>query len=154
MPFLTTESYTGKGLWGCAKRTFTRAKRGVDAGKNREYYKRMLQRAVLQIAGAFVGLWVATRFLENVSFTGSLLVLGQAALVLGVANAFLKPVLNLLTLPIRILTLGLSSLIINVAFVWLLDIIFPELVISGIVPLLETTIIVWILSTILSVSKR
>ena len=74
--------------------------------------------------------------------------------MLGVANAFLKPVLNLLTLPIRILTLGLSSLIINVAFVWLLDIIFPELVISGIVPLLETTIIVWILSTILSVSKR
>jgi len=114
----------------------------------------MLQRAVLQIAGAFAGLWIASRFLENVSFTGSLFVLGQAAVVLGVANAFLKPVLNLLTLPIRILTLGLSSLIINVAFVWLLDIIFPELVISGIVPLLETTIIVWILSTILSVSKR
>ncbi len=108
----------------------------------------------MQIAGAFAGLWLAARFLENVSFTGSLLVLLQAALVLGVANAFLKPILNLLTLPVRILTLGLSSLLINIAFVWLLDIMFPELVITGLLALLETTLIVWALSTILSVTKR
>ena len=114
----------------------------------------MLQRAVLQIVGAFAGLWLAARFLEGVSFTGSLLILGEAALVLGVANAFLKPILNLLTLPVRILTLGLSSLLINVAFVWLLDIIFPELVITGLIALLETTVIIWALSTILSVTKR
>lgn len=114
----------------------------------------MFQRAVLQIAGAFAGLWLASRFLDGVSFTGSLLVLLQAAIALGVANAFLKPILNLLTLPIRILTLGLSSLLINAAFVWLLDIAFPELVITGLVPLLETTVVVWLLSTILSVTKR
>ncbi|MBI4122995.1 MAG: phage holin family protein [Parcubacteria group bacterium] len=114
----------------------------------------MLQRAILQTAGAFAGLWLASRFLENVSFTGSVLVLGQAALVLGVANAFLKPILNLLTLPVRILTLGLSSLLINVAFVWLLDIIFPELIIGSIIALLETTVVVWIFSTILSVAKK
>ena len=114
----------------------------------------MLQRAVLQIAGAFAGLWIASRFLEDVSFSGSLLLLGEAALVLGVANAFIKPILNILTLPLRILTLGLSGLIINILFLWALDVIFSELSIVGLIPLLETTLIVWAFSFILSLSNR
>jgi putative membrane protein len=43
----------------------------------------------------------------------NLLVLALAALVLGILNAFLRPVLILLTLPINILSLGLFTLIIN-----------------------------------------
>ena len=114
----------------------------------------MLQRAALQIVGAFAGLWIAQRFLDGVSFTGSLTILFEAALVLGLINAFIKPLLNLLTLPIRILTLGLSSLLLNVLFVWLITVIFPELSIQGILPLLETTLIVWIISILLSVTKK
>ncbi len=48
-----------------------------------------------------------------------------AALVIGVVNFFIRPVLTLLTLPITILTLGLFLLVINGAMVliadWLLD---------------------------------
>ncbi len=42
-----------------------------------------------------------------------------AALVLGIINAILKPILFLLTLPITILTLGLFTLVINAALILL-----------------------------------
>lgn len=44
---------------------------------------------------------------------GSLLVLLVSALVLGVVNAIVRPVLTLLTLPITIITLGLFYLVVN-----------------------------------------
>jgi putative membrane protein len=58
------------------------------------------------------GLWVAWRIVPGVSFdtTESLL---WAALLLGVVNAFVRPVLIVLTIPITILTLGLFLLVIN-----------------------------------------
>ena len=58
------------------------------------------------------GLWVASRIVPGVSFdtTESLL---WAALLLGVINAFVRPVLIVLTIPITILTLGLFLLVIN-----------------------------------------
>ena len=55
----------------------------------------------------------------------SLLVLALAALVLGILNAFLRPVLIFLTLPINILSLGLFTLIINAFILY---------VASGLVP--------------------
>jgi len=42
-----------------------------------------------------------------------------AAIVLGLLNTFLKPVLQLLSIPITLLTLGLFYLVINVAMVYL-----------------------------------
>lgn len=58
------------------------------------------------------GLWVAWRIVPGVSFdtTESLL---WAALLLGVVNAFVRPVLIVLTIPITVLTLGLFLLVIN-----------------------------------------
>lgn len=47
------------------------------------------------------------------------------AIVLGVINAFLKPILLLLTLPINILSLGLFTLIINAGLIMLATLIVP-----------------------------
>lgn len=47
------------------------------------------------------------------------------ALVLGLVNAFLKPVLLILTLPITILTLGLFYLVINALLIMLTGAIVP-----------------------------
>lgn len=70
-----------------------------------------------------LGLWVAARVLPaGITFTstGALIV---SALVLGVVNALIRPVIFFLTLPLTILTLGLFILIVNgvsLAFVaWL-----------------------------------
>lgn len=54
-----------------------------------------------------------------------------AALVLGLINTVLKPILIILTLPINILTLGLFTLVINAGLVLLTDVIVPGFAIAG-----------------------
>ena len=54
-----------------------------------------------------------------------------AALVLGLVNAILKPLLVILTLPINILSLGLFTLVINAALALLTDMIVPGFEVGG-----------------------
>ncbi len=60
-------------------------------------------------------------------FTAALVV----ALVLGVINALVKPVLSILTLPITIMTLGLFSLVLNALLILLVGSIVPGFKIDG-----------------------
>lgn len=53
------------------------------------------------------------------------------ALVLGVVNAFVRPVVFLLTLPLNIMTLGLLTFVINALLVWLAAGLVPGFVIAG-----------------------
>lgn len=53
------------------------------------------------------------------------------AIVLGVFNVFLKPIITILTLPVTILTLGLFSLVINALLVMLADLLVPDFSIGG-----------------------
>lgn len=59
-----------------------------------------------------LGLWVADRLLGGITITGtgSLII---SALLLGIVNAVIRPVLLILTLPLTVLTLGLFILIVN-----------------------------------------
>ena len=58
-------------------------------------------------------LWVATQFVSGLAYTGSWSSLFLVALVFGVLNASVRPLLKLLTFPILILTLGLFTFVIN-----------------------------------------
>lgn len=53
------------------------------------------------------------------------------AIVLGLINAFIRPIISLLTLPLTILTLGLFSFVVNALLVMLADSIVPGFSISG-----------------------
>ena len=110
-----------------------------------------MSKLILQIIAGILGLWLATKFVPGVEFSGSLQALCLAGLVLGLINFFIKPILKLITLPIRILTLGLFSLVINIAIVWLVaDVLFPgDLEIHGLLPLFFTTLIIWLVSLFL-----
>ena len=85
----------------------------------------------------------------GIKFTQDWQILILIGIVLGLINFFIKHILNLITLPLRILTLGLFSLVINMAIIFFLDIIFIELDISGISSLFFTTLIVGILNLLL-----
>jgi putative membrane protein len=78
---------------------------------------------------------------------GSLL-LGAA--VLGVANAIVKPILVLLTLPLILLTLGLAYFAINVAMLALAEWVAPDFSIDGFWTYVGATIVVWLVNWILS----
>lgn len=66
-----------------------------------------------------VALWLATRFVDGISFDGSLVFLLVVALIFGVVNAIVKPILIFLTFPFLIVTLGLFLLVLNGAMLWL-----------------------------------
>jgi len=104
---------------------------------------------IFQIIAGIISLFLTTKFIPGVEFTGSWQQLLLAGGILGLANFFLKPILNLITLPLRTLTFGLFSLVINMGIVWLVDILFPQLIIPGLVPLFWTTVIVWLVSFLL-----
>jgi len=58
-------------------------------------------------------LWVATEMVDGISFTGTVPTLLGVALVFGVLNVVVRPILKLLTFPFLILTLGLFIFILN-----------------------------------------
>jgi putative membrane protein len=60
-----------------------------------------------------LALWVATRLVRGVTYQGSVLPFLGVALVFGVVNATLRPILKILTFPIILVTLGLFALVIN-----------------------------------------
>lgn len=64
-------------------------------------------------------LWVAVRLVDGVSFTGDWWLLLVVALVFGVLNVSVKPVLMLLTLPFFLITLGLFTFVLNAFMLWL-----------------------------------
>ena len=66
-----------------------------------------------------IALWMATRFVDGLSFDGQPAFLLVVALVFGVVNTIVKPILIVLTFPFLIVTLGLFLLVLNGVLVWL-----------------------------------
>lgn len=64
-------------------------------------------------------LWVATRVVTGISYTGDWPLLFAVALVFGVLNVVVKPLLILFSLPFVIVTLGLFLLVLNAALLLL-----------------------------------
>lgn len=77
-----------------------------------------------------LGLWVAATVLPGfrIDGVGSLLV---AALLLGIVNAIVRPIVFLLTLPLTILTLGLFILVVNGISIALVAWLVPGVAVSG-----------------------
>lgn len=70
-------------------------------------------RLLLKLAINAVALWCAAEYVDGIRYTGTLPGLLVVALIFGAVNVFIKPVLKLLSFPIRLLTLGLFTLVIN-----------------------------------------
>lgn len=59
-----------------------------------------------------LGLWVADQLLSGITITGTGALI-ISALLLGIVNAVIRPVILILTLPLTVLTLGLFVLVVN-----------------------------------------
>ena len=64
-------------------------------------------------------LWAATRLVPGISFDGDWGLLFAVALVFGVLNVSVRPVVVLLTLPLFVVTLGLFTFVLNALMLWL-----------------------------------
>jgi len=88
-----------------------------------------------------LALWVANALWGSVSIHGWGYVIGAA--VLGIANAIVKPLLAILTLPLIIVTLGFFYLLINIAMVALAEWIAPDFSIDGFWTYVGVVVVVW-----------
>jgi putative membrane protein len=102
----------------------------------------LLLRLVVAWAINAAALWLADALWDGVTINGwTAFLVGSA--VLGIANAILKPVLAVLTLPLILVTLGVFYLVINIAMVALAEWIAPDFSIDGFWSYLGTVVVVW-----------
>ena len=96
-----------------------------------------------------LSLWVASYIFSGMKFAdgGSLLI---AALLLGFANAVVKPLLILFTLPLTIVTMGLFLLVVNALMLMLVSAVVSGFTISGFWTALFASIFISIFSLFVS----
>jgi len=80
------------------------------------------------------------------NFTTALL----AAIVLGVVNTFIKPVISYVTHPINVVTLGLFAFVVNALVLFIVSYFVPGLTIDGWVPAILGAIVLSVVATVLS----
>lgn len=85
---------------------------------------------ILQAVITAIGLWASSRVVPGVDFAsnGSLI---AAAVILGVVNAFVRPLMVLLTLPLTIVTFGLFLLVVNAAMIGLTSLFLDGFTVNG-----------------------
>ena len=103
---------------------------------------------IIRLIISTLAIVVAAKFVPGVfvdSWTTAVIV----AIVLGILNTFLKPVLQILALPITILTLGLFYFVINVLIIYLATYLVDGFQISGFISALLFSLVVSVVSAIL-----
>jgi putative membrane protein len=109
---------------------------------------------IIRILITMASLWVASRWVTGISTDGSVLALAGVALVFGIVNGFVRPILTLLSLPVVILTLGIFLLVINALMLMLTSALSNSLGlgfhVAGFGPALIGSIVISIVSTVLS----
>src|SRR5439155_23436567 len=102
-------------------------------------------------------LWVAASLIPGITLAdvGSTLL---AALVLGLVNAIVRPVLIFLTLPITLLTLGLFIFVLNAFCLWLTSRLVPGFTVPGFgaafLGAVVSSVVSWVLTAFVSDTGR
>lgn len=86
---------------------------------------KFIARLILQFFANILGILAADYFIEGFSFNGDLKSLVIAAVVLSIANLFLKPILRLALGPLILLTFGLFTIVINMFLLYLVTLVVP-----------------------------
>jgi putative membrane protein len=100
---------------------------------------------ILRVLIAALGLWLATEWVSGIAVsTPTTLIL--AALLLGIVNAVVRPIVVLLTLPVTLITLGLFLLVVNAAMLGLVAAFLPGFSIAGFWPALWGALLISLVS--------
>jgi putative membrane protein len=99
-------------------------------------------RLAFALAVNALALWVCDVIFDGVRIHGWWAYIIGAA-VLGIANAIIKPIVAILTLPLIIVTLGLFYFLINIAMVALAEWIAPNFSIDGFWTYVGVVVIIW-----------
>ena len=112
-------------------------------------YKNVNMNFIIKLFISSIIVFALSYFLPGVQVTNIMAAL-WVALVLGLLNTFLKPVLVLLTIPVTLFTLGLFLLVINAIIVLICDYFIPEFQVDGFVTALFFSILLSLSQSILN----
>ena len=104
---------------------------------------------IIRILISAVAVYVASLFIPGIQVSGGAGTYLIVAIVLGFLNAFIKPILTILTIPITIVTLGLFLLVLNVLMVYLTDYLVSGFHVTGFIAALLFSIVVSIVTSLI-----
>jgi putative membrane protein len=87
------------------------------------------------------GLWMADTILQGIGFEG-VVSLWLAAFLLGLVNAFVRPIVVFLTFPLTLITLGLFLFVVNGAMLMLVAWMMPSFQVEGLGSAILASVIV------------
>jgi putative membrane protein len=115
--------------------------RKADSGKNAGFLLRLIFNAV--------ALYVTVSIVRGIELEGGVIQFLVAGLLFGALNAFLKPLLLFLSLPMIILTLGLFYFVLNGVILLVLSWILPYFSVSGLLPAVFGSLVMGIVNYLL-----
>jgi len=100
---------------------------------------------LVKVISGIIGISASIYFLSGVSYDGEIKTILLVGAVIGLLLFFIRPILSLITLPIRLITFNLFSIVIMLFLIWLVNELFPPYMfnIAGINNLFFSTIIIW-----------
>jgi putative membrane protein len=82
--------------------------------------------------------WIVAYLLESIDYGGDLVGLAILAVIAGIVNGLIKPIVKLFSLPLTVMTLGLFGLVINAGMLlliaWLSDLVGLTFSVGGFPP--------------------
>lgn len=112
----------------------------------------MLRRILFAWLVNFVGLWISAQlFAGRISYDQRLWVLVIAALIFGIVNALIRPLVVLLSLPAIAATLGIFMLVVNAGMLYLTSFFFPAFQVNKPSAAFGTVIIIWLVNYLFTV---
>jgi putative membrane protein len=117
-----------------------------------------MTRFILRWAINAIAIFLAIRFVPGIILESGWVSVIWLALILGLVNAFLRPLLKLLTCPLILLTLGLFTLLINTFLFWLTaqigQVVGIHIIINGFWPAFLGGLVVSVVSVVMTLILR
>lgn len=111
----------------------------------------MIRTFLLRWLVNFLGLWAAAELMTgSIQYNDKLRVLLVAALIFSLVNAFIRPLIVLLSLPAIVLTLGLFTLVINAFMLYLVTKIYHAFQLRSFWTAVVATLIIWVVNYLLT----
>lgn len=95
-----------------------------------------------------IALYIVDYLVPGVSFTDFRAIIVSAVL-LAIANKFIKPVLHFIFFPLTLITFGLAAFFVNVLILWGVSRVVPGFAIVGFLPTLISSILITLISVFL-----
>ncbi|KKP70122.1 MAG: hypothetical protein UR67_C0001G0031 [candidate division CPR3 bacterium GW2011_GWF2_35_18] len=90
-----------------------------------------MKRIFFNVLLNMISIAIVAHFIPGLNYQGGIVTLVEIAVILAIANIFVKPIIKILTLPIELVTLGLFGILINAAMLYLTAYFVPQFSIQG-----------------------